>query len=52
MPVFDVLLAHFAGEAAAVVAGRVILAGLREIFDIEFGDFENALGAVEAIGFR
>src|ERR1700716_1484818 len=33
VPLFHVALAHFTREAAAVVAGGVVLAGLREIFD-------------------
>src|SRR5712664_469167 len=52
VPLVDVFFAHGAGETGRVVAGRFILAGLRVVSEREFGDFEDALGAVEAIDFR
>src|SRR5712692_4889407 len=52
MPFVDVLLAHGAGETGRVVAGTLVLAGLRVIGERVFSDFENALGAAEAIDFR
>src|SRR6266851_722636 len=52
MPFSDVLFAHGAGEAGGVVTGRFVLAGLRVVGERVFGDFENALGAVEAVDCR
>ncbi len=52
VPFVDVFFAHGAGETGRVVTGGFVLAALRIVGESEFGDFENALGAVEAIDFR
>src|SRR5260370_26304656 len=52
VPFVHVLFTHGAGETGSVVAGRFVLASLWVVGERVFGDFENALGAVEAIDFR
>src|SRR4029077_10229543 len=44
----DIFFAHGARETGRIVAGRLVLAGLRVISERVFGDFENALGAAKA----
>src|SRR6266581_9493522 len=38
--------------AGSVITGRLVFAGLREVGDGVFSDFENALGALEAVNLR
>src|SRR5260370_1680209 len=51
VPLVDVLLAHNAWKTGNVVSGRFVLAGLWVVSERVFADFENSLGAVEAIYF-
>src|SRR5260370_32434248 len=52
VPLGHVLFTHGAGETGGVVTRRFVLASLRVVGERVFGDFENALGAVEAVDFR
>src|SRR5258706_10532801 len=52
VPFVDVVFAHGTGKTGRVIAGTFIFAGLRIVRQRELSDFENALGAAEAINFR
>src|SRR2546421_8745565 len=52
VPFFEISIAKRLRIAGDIIAGRFVLAGLREIGDGVFGDFEDALGALEAVNFR
>src|SRR5712692_8631336 len=52
VPFFEIGFAHRLRIAGGVIAGGFVLAGLREVGDGEFGDFEDALGALEAVNFQ
>src|SRR5260370_13028081 len=52
VPFLRIRFAHLSRIAGGVIAGGFVFAGLREIGDGVFGDFEDALGALEAINFR
>src|SRR2546421_3801181 len=52
VPFFEISIAKRLRIAGDVIAGRFILAGLREIGDGVFGNFEDALGALEAVNPR
>src|SRR5713101_7510598 len=51
VPLFEIGVAHRLRIAGGVIAGRLVFAGLREVGDGEFGDFEDALGALKAVNF-
>src|SRR5438309_1695387 len=52
VPLFEIGFAQGLRIAGSVVAGRFVFTGLREVSDVVFGDFENALGTLEAINLR
>src|SRR6266700_5352640 len=52
VPFFEIRFAQGAGKAVSVIAGGFVFAGLREIGDSGFRDFENSFGTLEAIDFR
>src|SRR5712664_3653957 len=52
VPLLEIGLAHGLRIAGSVVAGRFIFAGLRVVVDVEFRDFQDSLGALEAVGLR
>src|SRR6266851_4312563 len=52
VPLFEIGVAQRLRIAGSVIAGRLVFARLREVGDGEFGDFEDALGALEAVNFR
>ena len=49
VPLLEVGVAERLRVAARVVAGSRIFAGLRIVSEAELGDFENSLGALEAV---
>src|SRR6266567_7545362 len=52
VPFFEIRFAQCAGKAVSVIARGFVFAGLREISDGGFRDFENSFGTLEAIDFR
>src|SRR5207245_4012254 len=52
MPFLEISVAHRLWIAGGVIARRLVFAGLREIGDGVFRDFENSLGTLEAVDFR
>src|SRR6266850_973941 len=52
VPFLEIRFAHGLRIAGSVVAGRFVLAGLRVVVDVEFRDFQDSLGALEAVGLR
>src|SRR6266478_9853662 len=52
VPLLEIGLAHGLRIAGSVVAGRFVFTGLRVVIDVEFRDFQDSLGALEAVGLR
>src|SRR6267143_1548040 len=52
VPLLEIRLAHGLRIAGSIVAGGFIFAGLRVVVDVEFRDFQDSLGALEAVGLR
>src|SRR5260370_21869621 len=48
-PFLEIGVAHRLRIARGVIAGRLVFAGLREVSDGVLGDFEDALGTLEAV---
>src|SRR6266852_6174580 len=51
VPFLEIGFAHRLRIAVSVIAGRFVFAGLRKVGNGEFRDFEDALGALEAVDF-
>src|SRR5216684_3661300 len=49
VPFLEIGFAHRLRIAVCVIAGRFVFAGLRKVGNGEFRDFEDALGALEAV---
>src|SRR5229473_941966 len=52
VPFLEIGFAHRLRIAVSVIAGRFVFAGLRKVGNGEFRDFEDALGALEAVNLR
>src|SRR5215472_17775479 len=52
VPLFQVLLVHFRGEAERVVAGIIVRAGLRRMTQLELAGIEDPLRSHEARQLR
>src|SRR6267378_1526793 len=52
VPLLEIGLAHGLRIAGSVVAWRFVFTGLRVVIDVEFRDFQDSLGALEAVGLR
>src|SRR2546422_2834096 len=52
VPFLEISIAQRLRVTGSVIARRLVFAGLREIGDGVFRDFENSLGTLEAVDFR